>query len=615
LILQAFWVLPAHADDEPLESLGLTERQPDIQPLLRRAVRPTSQIAENSTVITATDIERLNAHTLADVLQTVPGIQLDNNLRTPTVNSGFFNIQGALSTTVLVLIDGIRQNDYEQNTVWVNTIPLQQVERIEIIKGSASAAWGQALGGVINVVTKTPNPDKQLAGTISASTGTRFTADSRAELSGTQDRFGYYFTAGNIRSDGLSPNTATNLTTLYGKTSYQLPTRGVATFGLSYLTVKAGMDEGDIIWRGNPIFVHDNIEYRRTNGFLTFNQPLGQRLSLDIDGYLTNRDDYTKWGGRDDSGAIIFFNNGAVQETSRGANTRLTWGDSQQNITAGFDYAHIQASSKDLLSSDPPVYDKSWDRWAVYANSAYKIGPVTILPGVRHDNTGTSGNSTSYTLGATCQLTSSTTLRGYTARGFTLPTLYTGSNDLQKIRTVQAGVESGAIPYLWLKGTYFYNTLRNSQSAGVVPVTSDQNREGFEIEARTTPLYGVSLTSGYTYLYATNSDTGERLQTDSSQSVPPHTVKLALNYDNTDHGLRGALTGNYVWWNSPAGYPSQSSGMIWDLHLNWKLKPVSGLEPELFFSGHNLFNNIQTTDTTLYTNARRWFDGGLRVNF
>jgi vitamin B12 transporter len=116
-------------------------------------------------------------------------------------------------------------------------------------------------------------------------------------------------------------------------------------------------------------------------------------------------------------------------------------------------------------------------------------------------------------------------------------------------------------------------------------------------------------------LYAKSTDTGARLQTDSSQTVPPHTVKLALNYDNSTRGLRGALTGNYVWWNASTDSMAQGDGMIWNLHLNWKVCPKSALSPELFFSGHNLFNGVQTTDTELFTNAGRWFEGGIRVNF
>lgn len=596
----------AFGEDEGVTSELFSAGQEQVAPSPRFS-RPGSIIAENITVVTAADIARLNAHTLSDVLQTVPGIELDY-LRTPTTFT-YFNIQGALSTTVLVLIDGIRQNDYQQNIALPNLVPVQQIERIEIIKGAASTAWGSALGGVINIITKTPNLGHPVSGMVSASIGSKFTADSRAELNGTKGRFGYYLTAGNIHSDGLSANTGTDLNHLYGKLSYLLPGNGTATFGLSRLSARPGMDEGDTVKWG---FVHDNNEHHHTNGFLKFSQPLGAKLTLDIDGYVTDRDDHAKWGGRDDQGAITFFSDANVREWSRGTNARLTWGDGQKNIVAGFEYGHVHARSGDLLNP-PPAYDMIWDSWAFYGNGAYTIGRLTILPGIRYDITGTAGDKTSYSLGATYQLSENTTLRAYGADGFSLPTLL-NPGTLQKIKTIQGGIESGAFPYLWLKGTYFFNTLRDSQSGGQV-TTTNQNRQGVEIEVRTTPFYNLSLTSGYTYLHAKNSDTGELLQTNSDQTVPPHLVKLALNYDHADLGLRGVLTGNYAWWNSPADYQSQSRGMIWDLHLTWKLKPKSERSPELFFSGRNLFNGIQTTDAELYRNATRWFDGGIRVKF
>jgi vitamin B12 transporter len=599
--------LPVFADDE-LDILGFTDAPEETLVSTSRILRPTSKIAENITVITAADIVRLNAHTLAEVLQTVPGIQLDF-LRTPSATA-YFNVQGALSNTVLVLIDGIRQNDFDQSVVWPGLIPVQQIDRVEIIKGAASATWGPALGGVINIVTKTPNPERAASGMVSGSIGSKFTADSRAELSGSKERLGYYLTAGKLRSDGLSPNTATNLKNLYGKLVYSLPGNGTATFGLTHLDATPGADEGDT---PNWGYVHDNNEYRRNNAYLKFQQPLGAKLTLDLDGYLTNRDDHTKLGNIE-QGAVVVYNDFAVRDTSRGANARLTWGDSQQSLAAGFEYAHAHATSADLLSSAPPDYDRSWDRWALYGNGAYSIGRLTFLPGVRRDHTGISDNSTSYTLGATYQLTETTTLRAYSAKGFTLPSPRNKTNTLQKIQTIQGGIESGAVPYVWLKGTYFYNTLRDSESVGDIAITN-QDRQGFEIEARTTPLFNLSLTSSYTYLYAKNSDTGERLQSNSGQSVPPHTVKLALNYDKSDLGLRGTLTGNYVWWNAADDTTAANVGMIWNLHLNWKVKPKSELSPELFFSGHNLFNGVQTTDTILFKNASRWFEGGVRVNF
>jgi len=575
--------------------------------------RPASKIAENVTVITAADIERLNAHTLADVLQTVPGIQLDY-LRTPT-NFTFFNLQGALNTTVLVLVDGIRQNDFQQGVAPPGLIPVQQIERIEIIKGAASASWGSALGGVINIITKSPNPERKAGGMVSGSIGSQLTADTRAELSGSLDKFGYYLTAGYIHSDGLNPGTATNFNNVQGKLSYILPGNGTVTAGIWHLNNRPGLDEGDLAKYGGPF--GDSQKIQRTNGFLKLSQPLVNELRLEVDGYVTNLNDHViSWYDSDHQYWDV-----ANKENTRGVNTRLNWGDSQRNLVVGADYGHVgarygyQGVTDSLGSLGDLFYNKAWDQWALYANGAYSIGDLTILPGIRYDITGTVGDKTSYTLGATYQLNNETTLRAYAAKGFSLPMVFTGNTKPQEIKTIQAGFETGNIPYLWLKGTYFYNALRHGESAGTTPTVTDQNRQGFEVELRTAPISGFSVASGYTYLYAEDNDTGKRLQSGSGQSVPPQTVKLKLNYDNTSLGLRGTVTGNYVWWNSDDSSSMSDKGMIWDLHLNWKLFPAKELSPELFFSGHNLFNGNQTTNAEVYNSAPRWFEGGMRVRF
>ncbi len=600
---------PVFAEDDPLETLGFTDRPKELPVTTSRSPRPSSRIAENVTVITADDIVRLNAHTLSDVLQTVPGIQLDY-LRTPS-SFTYFNIQGALNTTVLVLIDGIRQNDFDQNMALPGLIPVQEIERIEIIKGAASASWGSALGGVINIITKSPNPERPVAGMVSGSIGSKFTADTRAELSGTKERFGYYLTASNLRSDGFATNTATNMNNLYGKLMYTLPGNGTVTFGLSQLNAKPGVD-GGVYSDG---FYHDNNEFSRTNSFLKLYQPLGANLSLDIDGFITRRDEHAKRHYVDLDG-VVYDNDWNLRDATRNTNARITWGDSEHQLVTGAEFVHANASVKDLTGSSPFSYDRNWDRWALYGNGTYTIDKLTVLPGIRFDRTGLVGDNMSYTLGATYQLTDNTTLRTYAAQGFSLPNLNTAPNlQIQKIKTIQCGIESGAVPYLWLKGTYFYNVLRDSQSSQISQAPTNQNRQGFEVEFWTIPLFDFSLAGGYTYLYAKNSDTGAQLQSDIGQAVPPHIVKLALNYSKTELGLRGTLTGNYVRWNAVADSSARDNGMIWDLHLNWKVKPQSDLSPELFFSGHNLFNGIQTAESTLNINAPRWFEGGVRVNF
>ncbi|GFO56781.1 ligand-gated TonB-dependent outer membrane channel [Geomonas sp. Red276] len=579
-------------------------------PLPSPATRPVSKIAENVTVITADDISRLNAHTLAEVLQTVPGIQLDY-LRSPTTFA-FFNVQGMLNTDILVMIDGIRQNDFDQDIVSPGIIPVQQIERIEIVKGAASGSWGSALGGVINIVTKSPDPDRALAGTLSASTGSRFTADSRIEAAGSAGRFGYYLTAGHLRSSGLSPNTAAALENLYGKGVYTLPGEGTVTLGLSLVADWQGEDDGFVPVRG--FIRHENGSNRHRYGFLRLDQPLGGQLSLQVQGYATDREDDLWRGKRDPLAGVVFTNQFSVQDATRGGKADLVWGDRRNNLTVGGEYGHVHALEDDLMTPAPPFYERTWDSYALHASGTLSLGRVSVLPGARLDATGPWGDRTSSSLGLAYELAEQTTLRAYAAQGFSLPKLASNTG-VQRVKTVQGGFETDAIPFLWFKGTYFFNALRDNSSVGPSAETIDQDIHGYELESRTRPLYGFSISGGYTYLYAVDLTHDQRLQTSAQQTVPTQTYKVALRYDQADAGVRGILTGTGVVWNGAPGFPTASRGMVWDLHLDWKPFPASPLSPELFISAHNLTDTLQTVYTPLYPNAPRWFEGGARLNF
>ena len=109
-----------------------------------------------ATVITSEDIERLGATTLAEVLETVPGLHVS----TERAVSDIFVIRGffhPFDVQVLVLINGIPVNDVANGgrpQAW--SMPVYDIARIEIIRGPGSALYGaDAFAGVINITTKT----------------------------------------------------------------------------------------------------------------------------------------------------------------------------------------------------------------------------------------------------------------------------------------------------------------------------------------------------------------------------------------------------------------------------------------------------------------------------
>lgn len=109
-------------------------------------------------VVTSVDIAESGAHTLGDVLEEQAGIQVNSALGLGQE----IVMDGLDGRHVLVLIDGRPVNGRVNNRVDVGRIPLSaaSVERIEIVRGPMSALYGsEALGGVINIVSKPPSSD------------------------------------------------------------------------------------------------------------------------------------------------------------------------------------------------------------------------------------------------------------------------------------------------------------------------------------------------------------------------------------------------------------------------------------------------------------------------
>lgn len=614
-LLLALLASPARGEDVGEElalSLGLNAEE---SVATSRFPRPVSKIAENVTVISAEEIARLNAHTLAEVLQTVPGIQLDQ-LQSPG-SSVFFTILGITSRHILVQLDGVPLNFLSlENLSEVGSIPVQMIERVEIIKGAASAAWGSALGGVINITSKSPDADRAFGGMGSGSLGKGSTSDLRAELSGTAQRFGYYLTGGNIHSGRLSPGNRNNLNHGFGKFTLALPREGKLTLGVDVRDNSMELEHSDDF----PITptirgVHGTGDVRYLNGYLSLHQPLADRLTLQLNGRagerrLANRLNFLT--------PPIAARDGEVRERYRGAGLGLNWGDAENNLSGGVEYEKNEFRQRDPVRPSTLFnFDGSLERWAGYLNGTWTLGPLSILPGFRYDNYSDLENAVSYTLGATLRLTDSTVLRAYAARGYSMPVIsnfeiLNGGRRLQNIETVQGGIESSALPYLWLKATLFYNNTWNLQTFGPTGIVlRGQVRQGIDLELRSSPLYGFALTGGYTYADGWDKESREELT--ATEMGPRQTAKLGVNYDNPTLGLRGALTGNYARLHEPA-HPPRDSAVIWDLHLTRKLFPGEELSPELFFSARNLFNGAQY-QVVLHANNPRWFEAGVRYRF
>jgi len=119
-----------------------------------RAAQPLADALPHTTVISRTDIERSQGVDLASLLATEAGVQLSSNGPRGTATSLF--LRGTQARQVLVLVDGVPLARHDATgQVGIEHLMLDQVERIEIVRGNASALYGDgAVGGVIQVFTR-----------------------------------------------------------------------------------------------------------------------------------------------------------------------------------------------------------------------------------------------------------------------------------------------------------------------------------------------------------------------------------------------------------------------------------------------------------------------------
>ena len=155
--------------------------------------------------ITREDIESSGGRSVADVLNDVPGVQMDGNFGPLGTNIGYF-IRGASSKRTLILIDGVPFNDPSgiDQTYDLRLLDLDQVESIEVLKGGLSSLYGTgAAAGVINITLKKANKDG-VEGGVGVEYGSFGTVAHHLNVAEKKDELNYSFSGGFQKSDGFS---------------------------------------------------------------------------------------------------------------------------------------------------------------------------------------------------------------------------------------------------------------------------------------------------------------------------------------------------------------------------------------------------------------------------
>jgi iron complex outermembrane receptor protein len=164
------------------------------------------RVPASVSVIGADNIRRSNARTAVDLLRREEGIvvrDLLGNGKTAQVDLRGFGETAASNT--LVLVDGRRANEIDlSGTDWAQ-IPVEQIERIEVVRGPGSVLYGDnAVGGVINIITKTPSRTFTAGGGIALGSYDYYKVDAHA--GGGYARSAFSINASRTDSQGYREN-------------------------------------------------------------------------------------------------------------------------------------------------------------------------------------------------------------------------------------------------------------------------------------------------------------------------------------------------------------------------------------------------------------------------
>src|SRR6056297_2626333 len=211
LLVGAFQVQAQEDDAVKVDSLS------EVVVTANRINLPFKENSRTINIITSSDIKNSAAVNVADLLQQVAGV--DIRRRGTGGSQADLYIRGGGFDQTLLLIDGVKMDDPQTGHHTMNAaLPLEVIERIEIIKGPAARVFGQnAFTGAINIVTK-----KTIKNTLSTTieTGSFGQLNGNVTIGSELDNSSHLVHVGKVTSEGYRQNSDYDNTNIFLKSVF-----------------------------------------------------------------------------------------------------------------------------------------------------------------------------------------------------------------------------------------------------------------------------------------------------------------------------------------------------------------------------------------------------------
>ncbi len=398
--------LSAHGEDAPM--------QPTVEVTASRVAETADASLADVSVITRTDIERSGTQDLIDLLRLQAGVDI---ARTGGAGeqTGVF-LRGTNSNHVLVLIDGVRAASSNTGAFAFENLPLDAVERIEIVRGPRASYWGSdAIGGVIQIFTRRLDGPR-----IAASYGSYRDADGSVGFGTHSDAGGFSVQVGARHVGGFSatnPGICNGPNDPYcifnpddnGMQNHNIVAQGDVRVGTQTLSASGFRSVGT-----------QNFDNGSSDGIShTLDQSIGANLAGPITDMWTHR--LSIGTSRED------IDTPAFSDGYRSTRDQVSWTNdvtlsNAQHVIAGFDYVHEHGVSIDTSGFGAP-YDVTRDNAGAFGGWRVQDGAFDSELSGRYDHYDAFGSAFSGSAAAGWKFTDDLRLSASYGTAFRAPNL------------------------------------------------------------------------------------------------------------------------------------------------------------------------------------------------
>jgi len=555
---------------------------------------------KNITIVTAKDIKESGAKNVVEAVKSVPGVKVSDGMS----NTGVIDIRGQganYNRNTAIIVDGVKMNPIDSSSFNLYSIPIETIEKIEIIPSGASVVYGDnTVGGAINIITKNGKGKDSL--TLQTEAGSYDQLNSSIGFNSTVGKFKIFGNVARKNTDGYRDNAFLKSDDIMAGTRYQINKANALTLKYDYHKDHMGFP-GSLYLDGSD----KDKDHTTTKSPDDWGKNENHRFNL---GYNYKKDNLelinnTTYDNKNYKSYMTYGYTNYLSETDRDTTNlsndfKMKYNTDKNKFIAGFDILEGKIESEDVWAKKQSIGGFISDTYSLTDN-------LDFTGGIRQQYTKFDYstdedkiyNNTVYDLALNYKYSDTGSAFISYGTDFRTPTtndLMHSNGNLMSDLKPQTGenIELGLKDYIadtFVSASVFHKIVkdeiywdRNAFNGGTDPdpknnkgrnanYDEDNKKIGFELLAERKLMKKLTLTGSYSYLQS-EIDGGED-KGNKTPGVPENKFSLGAKYDFTEK-LKSNILLNYVGSSYAFGDQSNNSEKVdsyttLDLNVSYKV--------------------------------------------